>query len=170
MQKIRCQTQRLGGMSEAGEEVPQEFTLPESPIIAERRTVRGPNASFAVLSDVDLKSCFTFRACVMRIVPHIVKGAFRLAIRTALEEILEGHRSDNDARMARGWKLFMFLPRMLLFRPRRGGLVPRKHLEEGVRFFQEGQWLQLLEQSQANDLQGHQVSTRMRDVPRTAWP
>ena len=137
MQKIRCQTQRLGGMSEAGEEVPQEFTLPESPIIAERRTVRGPNASFAVLSDVDLKSCFTFKACVMRIVPHIMKGAFRLAIRTASEEILEGHRSDNDARMARGWKLFMFLPRMLLFRPRRGGLVPRKHLEERVRFFQK---------------------------------
>ena len=133
-------TATVGGMSEAGEEVSQEFTLPESPIIAERRTVRAPNASFAALSDVDLKSCFTFRACVMRTVPHIMKGAFRLAIRTALEEILEGHRSDNNARMARGWKLFKLLPRMLLFRPRRGGLVPRKHLEERVRLFQEGQF------------------------------
>ena len=73
-------------------EVPQGFTLPESPIIAERRTVRAPNASFAALSDVDLKSCFTFRACVMRTVPHIMKGAFRLAIRTASEEILEVYK------------------------------------------------------------------------------
>ena len=125
-------TATVGGMSEAGEEVLQEFTFTESPIIAERRTVRPPTHRFAALSDVDLKSCFTFRACVMRTVPHIMKGAFRLAIRTALEEILEGHRSDNDARMARGWKLFMLLPRMLLFRPRHGGPVPRKQLEERV--------------------------------------
>ena len=157
-------TATVGGVSEAGEGVPQEFTLPQSPIIAEHRTVRAPNASFAALSEVDLKSCFTFRACVMRTVTHIMKGAFRLAIRAALEEILEGHRSDNDARMARGWKLFMLLPRMLLFRPRRGGLVPRK-IGERVRLFQEGQWLQLLEQSLANDLQGHQVSTRRRRRP-----
>ena len=93
-----------------------------------------------------------------------MKGAFRLAIRTALEEILEGHRSDNEARMARGWKLFMFMPRMLLFRQHHEGLVPRKRLG-GCAFFQEGQWLQLLEQSQANDLQGHQVSTRRRRRP-----
>ena len=103
----------------------------------------------------------------MRTVPHIMRGAFRLAIRRASEEILEGHRSDNDARKAQGWKLFMLLPRMLLFRPCREGLVPRKHLEERVRLFQEGQWLQLLEQSQANDLQG-QVSTRRRRRPTTS--
>ena len=64
-------TATVGGMSEAGEEVRPEFTLPESPIVVERRTVRAPNASFAAISDVDLKSCFTFRACVMRTcLPH----------------------------------------------------------------------------------------------------
>ena len=66
-----------------------------------------------------------------------MKGAFRLAIRKALEKIPAGHGSDNEARMARGWKLFMILPKMLPFRPRRGGLVPRKHLEEKLPLFQE---------------------------------
>ena len=89
-------------MSEAGEEVCPEFTLPESPIVVERRAVRAPNTSFAVFSGVDLKICFTFRACVMRTVPHIMKGSFRLAIRTALEKILAGHGSDIGARRVEG--------------------------------------------------------------------
>ena len=55
--------------------------------------------------------------------------------------------------------------RMLFFRPRREGFVSRKHLEERVRLFQGGQWLQFLEQSQANDFQDHPVSTRRRRRP-----
>ena len=54
----------------------------------------------------------------MKTVSHIMKGALRMAIRRALEEIVAGHGSDNEARMARGWNL--------LFRPRRGGLVPKE--------------------------------------------
>ena len=53
---------------------------------------RSPSEAFASMSSVDLKECFTFRVCLMRMVSHIMKGAFRLAIRTALEEILVGHR------------------------------------------------------------------------------
>ena len=46
----------------------------------------------------------------------------------------------------------MLLPRMLLFRPRHGGLVP----------FQEGQWLQLLEQVR----QTISKVTKFQPVPR----
>ena len=48
--------------------------------------------------------------------------------------------------MTRGWKLFMLLPRMLLFRPR-AGVVPRKLLEARIKLFQDGQRLQLLDES-----------------------
>ena len=43
----------MGGMSEAGEEVGPQFTLPDSPIVVERNTVRARNESFAAFSDVD---------------------------------------------------------------------------------------------------------------------
>ena len=46
------------------------------------------------------------------------------AMRIALQEIVEGSEAHNEDRQCRGWKLFLFLPRML-FRPPRGGLIPR---------------------------------------------
>ena len=42
------------------------------------------------MDGVDLKDRFKFRACVMRTVPHFMKGAFRLGLRAALEEVLAG--------------------------------------------------------------------------------
>ena len=42
----------------------------------------------ASLDSVDLKSIFTDRAHVMRSIPFITKGAFRCALRTALEEVI----------------------------------------------------------------------------------
>ena len=101
-------------------------------------------------------------ACVMRTVPHIMKGAFRLGLRAALEEVLVGHPQRSDVRMARGWKLFMLLPRMMLHKPPRGGQVPRKKFEERVQLLQNGQWSQLLERSLSNDEQAHHVSSRRR--------
>ena len=55
----------------------------------------------------------------------------------------------------------MLLPRLLLHRPARGGMVPRKKLEERVSCFQEG-WLRLLEESQSSEAQAHQASSRRR--------
>ena len=40
----------------------------------------------------------------------------------------------------RGWKLFVLLPRMLLFRPPRDGLVPMQSLVERVNTFVSGEW------------------------------
>ena len=74
----------------------------------------------------------------LRVVPFVVRGAFRGAMRLAFEEILEGHEVNSNTRMSRGWKLLMLLPRMLLHRPSRGGRISRKQLEERFRRFQEG--------------------------------
>ena len=54
----------------------------------------------------------------------------------------------------------MLLPRMLLNRPRRGGLIPRKQLENRFRRFQEGEWTQLLSEGQESAAQAHRSSVR----------
>ena len=127
----------LSEASEVGDDGGVDDTPLEFPIVVDRG--RSQSEAFASMSSVDLKECFTFRDCLLRTVPQIMKGAFRLAIRTALEQILVGHRSGSEERMTRGWKVFMFFPRMMLFRPRRGGTISRQKLEERVRFLQEGQ-------------------------------
>ena len=83
----------------------------------------------------------------MRSVPHVLRGAFRMALRVACQEILDGMEANSEARTVRGWKFFMVLPRMLLFRPLRGGVVSRNKLESRVRQFQEGDWISLLRES-----------------------
>ena len=45
-------------------------------------------------------------------------------MRVALEEISDGGCREDPAQEERGWKLFMLLPRMLLHRAPRGGLIP----------------------------------------------
>ena len=61
---------------------------------------------------------------VMREVPMVFRGAFRSALRFAMQEIVDGVRSDDPVRCTRAWKLFFLLSRMLLFRPVRGGSCP----------------------------------------------
>ena len=102
-----------------------------------------PLRAFESLDAVNLVDLFDHRARVMRSVPHVLKGAFRMALRVAFQEIFDGTEANNEARVVRGWKLFLLLPRMLLFRPPRGGVVPRKKLESRIRLFQEGEWLTL---------------------------
>ena len=65
-------------------------------------------------------------ASVMKTVPHFLRGPFRSAMRLALEEANE----FNDNRRERGWKLFMLLPRLLLFRPPRGGNIHKSKLAQ----------------------------------------
>ena len=53
----------------------------------------------------------------MKSTPKFVRGAYCAAMRIALQEIVEGSEAQNEERQCRGWKLFLLLPRMLLFRP-----------------------------------------------------
>ena len=65
----------------------------------------------------------------MKTVPIFLKGAFTSALRMALSEVQAGIERDSEIRIVRGWKLFMALPRMLLHRPGRGGLISKNKLE-----------------------------------------
>ena len=78
----------------------------------------------------------------------------------ALKEIVDSAEVNNTIRATRAWKLLLLLPRMLLFRPTRGGLVPRKKLEARFRQFHSGEWMQLLGEGTQCALEAHSRSTR----------
>ena len=69
-----------------------------------------------------LRPLFECRAYVMKTVPVFLRGRFRA-----------NQERGDEQKQERGWKLVFLLPRMLLSRPCRGGLVPRKKLEASVR-------------------------------------
>ena len=107
-----------------------------------RRFTAAIREAFQSLDLVDLKSVFRNRASLMRSPPAFLKGMYKSAIRVALTEFQQAGR--DETRRCRAWKLFLLIPRMLLFRPARGGLLPRGQLEERFNQFMSGQWTQLL--------------------------
>ena len=96
------------------------------------------------------------------------KGPFRNALRLALEEAV----SEELIRQERGWKLMLLLPRMLLHRPPRGGLIAKDKLHERFPSFARGEWLALLEASGRCDEEAAIARRRRRhqgdDVQKTA--
>ena len=105
--------------------------------------LRAPVRAFTSLDAINLTDLFEHRARLMQSVPHILRGAFRMALSVACQEILDGMEANSEVRTVRGWKLFLVLPRMMLFRPDRGGPVSRKKLEARFWQFQEGDWISL---------------------------
>ena len=78
----------------------------------------------------------------MRSVPQVMKGAYTAAMRISMEEVLRSKRVHDIEAEVRAWKLFLLLPRMLLFPPARGGKVSKGHLMERLDLFSTGQWAQ----------------------------
>ena len=78
------------------------------------------------LDDIHVETEFRTGGNLMRSAPKFLEGACLSAVRLAMEEIRQGRRTNNEARRIRGWKLFFLIPRMLLMKPRKEGLMPRK--------------------------------------------
>ena len=136
-------TESIGGASEVdGEEVPEQ-SLFETPIAVEPR-VHAHGRAFASLDSVNLLDTINDRPRLMQTVPWVLRGAFRSAIQDALQEIVTGSAANDELKATRCWKLLLLLPRMILFRPSRGGAVPRRKLEARITAFQQGAWLELL--------------------------
>ena len=68
----------------------------------------------------------------MRVVPFLMRGAFRGALRLAMNEAVFAHDRNDVPREEQAWKLFFFLSRMLLTRPPRGGKISPAKLEERI--------------------------------------
>ena len=109
---------------------------------AVREPIRGLDA-------LDISAIFSRRASVMRSPPpKFLSGTFRSAMRVALHEIVTRAERHDESVQCRGWKLFMLLRRLLLFRPPRGGNISKQQLLERFSAFSHGEWDQLLMQSE----------------------
>ena len=84
-----------------------------------------------------------------------------MALRTALKEVISGLERHSETRVTRCWKLFLFFPRLLMFRPSRGGLVPKKQLKARMHQFQSGDWAHLLRTASRTE-RARQPSVRRR--------
>ena len=111
-----------------------EVVVEEEVPIVDFRLSAAFHHGFASLDDVNLEIEFRHRATVMRCPPKFLSGAYVSAMRVAMQEI----------RVGRGWKLFFMLPRMLLQKPGRGGLVPKSKLRERFAQFADGRWMDLI--------------------------
>ena len=78
----------------------------------------------------------------MKSVPFVM---FRRALRLAMDEVFEGWESHSVLRQERVWNLFFLVPRMLLSRRPRGGLIPRNKLEFRLAAFAAGHWIELID-------------------------
>ena len=154
-------TDTVGGTSDVEVTDVVAPTVEEAPVPMDVR-VWAPVRAFTSLDAINLTHLFEHGARLMQSVPHVIRGAFRMALRVACQEILDGMEANSEVRTVRGWKLLLLLPRMMLFRPNRGGPVSRKKLESRVRQFQEGDWISLLRESVACAEAAHISSVRRR--------
>ena len=154
-------TESIAGASEVEVQDVHVESAPDLPIQGQDR-VRGVQHAFATLDIVNLTEVFAQRARVMQSVPWVIRGAFRAAVKVAMQEILAGTEGNSEVRAARGWKLLLLLPRMILFRPLRGGNVSRHKLESRIVAFHEGRWMELLRESAVAAEAAHTQSVRRR--------
>ena len=94
----------------------------------------------------------------MKTVPKFLRGPYRSAMRLAMEEALH----ENDQRRERGWKLFLLLPRLLLFRSARGGNIHKGKLAQCFQDFSEGRWSELLRVSTQSAEDASKAHSRKR--------
>ena len=116
-------------------------------------------AAFVFLDTIDLRTTFARRASVMKSIPHWLKGPFRNALKLAMEEAIR----PGVLHQERGWKLFLLIPRLLLHRPPRGGLVPKSKLVQRFDDFARGDWEKLFQSSDKCDEEASRAYTRRGD-------
>ena len=132
--------------------------------------IRAFRAAFICLDGVDLVVMFKTRAHVMKSPPKFLRGAYKSAMRVALREWEAGTEVGDDVRRCRAWKLFVLLPRMLLRKPVRGGLVPKSKMSERFASFSQGRWDDLLIQSRDSALAAVQPQVKRRRRPAPNCP
>ena len=162
---VQDDTETLGSMPEVDHREPVASSEDDAELVAEGipqrvesreeevavpvvRRSRAITRAFATLDEVNLEEVFRDRALVMKKPPAFLKGAYQGAVRLAMQEALSETRSEPSR--TRAWKLFLLLPRILLFRQGRGGLmIPKNKLRERFAMFAESHWITLLRQGQA---------------------
>ena len=102
----------------------------------------------------------------MKSVPKFMQGPFRGVLKAIMEEVNAARLARDVLRQSRAWKAFLWLPRLLLHKPPRGGLIQKKRLEERLELFARGNWLSLLRASEQCAEAGSRIAAR-RGRPET---
>ena len=133
-------TETVGGVSNVSINASSSAVALEPDMVDDIVVGRAVREAIRGLDALDISSIFSRRASVMRSPPKFLSGAFRSAMRVALHEIVTGTERHDESVQCRGWKLFMLLPRLLLFRLPRGGNISKLQLLERFSAFSRGEW------------------------------
>ena len=112
------------------------------------------------LDGVDICQIFRRRAMVMKSVPKFMQGSFQGVLKATMEEVNAVRLARDVLCQSRAWKAFLLLPRLLLHKPPRGGLIQKKRLEERLELFTRGNWLSLLRASEQCAEDGSRIAAR----------
>ena len=104
-------------------------SLPAAPAAESRKPVSKkthlpqevPSSSWISLDDVDLRSVFRENIKTVQYCPAFIRGQWRHALCLALQARQEAAQKGCSEDKLRAWKLFDFLPILLLHRPRSHG-------------------------------------------------
>ena len=111
-----------------------------------------------VAEDILAQPCRLFR-----VPPQFCKGVLRSSLRLALDLIRSCARAPAGPELVRAWKLWFFLPRMLLHRPAGGAHIPKAVFLARFQAFSRGDWASLLQdaisQPWPEAAAGHRVAT-----------
>ena len=111
------------GASEGEEHEEVLFAAVEDPMSGEVQA-RNVTVGQQSLDEVDLRRSFQMASS------PFMRGFCRGAMRLACKTVMQGRVQGNVGMETRVWKIFS--PRTMLYRPPRGGLVPRQRLIERV--------------------------------------
>ena len=126
--------------SAVSEDVEASAPVEPDPPVREVAITPAVRAAFAWLDQVDLVEVFKPRASVMKSVPRFLCGAFRIALRTALQEAVLGGDVGDEVRQT-----LLLLPRMLpLESLTLEGTIGKDKLVKRFHLFAEGQWAELV--------------------------
>ena len=113
-----------------------------------------PEAAWKQLDEIHLAGEARVRVPTLQSVPPFMRGAVRSAFACALRR-LDATRGRPGADHERAWKLFLLIPRLLLFTPEAAGRAGRREFDERVAKWSRGDFKGLLAQAHARG-KGHQ--------------
>ena len=129
----------------ASDHVPiQPSTVQDTPLAGARLRAAFVSLDAFCATDVLQQPCPTFRSP-----PKLLRGPLRQAMHLALSHIQSLSAAATSVESERAWKLWLFLPRMLLFRPQAAARIPAAVLRARITAFQGGDWASLLREASA---------------------
>ena len=96
-----------------------------------------PEAAWKQLDEIHLAGGARVRVSTLQSVPPLMRGAVRSAFACALRH-LDATRGRPGTDHERAWKLFLLLPRLLLFTPEAAGRAGRREFDERVAKWSRG--------------------------------